>query len=105
MTTNDRAAELLGIPRELITLIVWVALTATIEVLFFIGYAVYEQGTGPYSCSYFDSITNCGLMDVVLNRILMFNLILGIPTIFAGAIAWVIVKVWRQGITPRKPVQ
>ncbi len=89
---------------KLITFIVWCVLTVSIQILFLIGYAFYEGGGfgGSYDCSIGGPAFNCGLIDKALNFFFIFNLFFGLPTILSGLISWVIVKIWREGITSAK---
>ena len=82
--------------KKLTTIVAWVALIIVIQILFWIIYAAFETGLdGPFVCRWAGS---CDLYNYILDEVVWNNVFFGLPTIFSGLIAWLGIKVWREGI-------
>jgi hypothetical protein len=73
-------------------LVVWLALTVSLQLIFVALYGVYEAGLGPYQCGFIDAGHYCGIVEYVFNKTFIINLAAGIPTIITGLISLFIVR-------------
>ncbi len=77
------------------SIVVWLLLTIALELVVAYGFTFYDYGFQG-SCGIVDSFGNCAL-SAPISGIVIYNLfLLGWPTIAAGVIAWLLIKVWRE---------
>lgn len=72
--------------------ILWFTLTIGIQAVCIGLYGVYEAGMGPYQCGFIDAGHYCGIIEYIVNKGLIANLALGIPTIISGVIAYFAIR-------------